>query len=784
MRPRWLEQPEIWVILVLLGAVVVAGGGTPIGVRGVILALVGAWVCLRPPVETPSRLFEGALLALLAIGIFSSFAPVSWLGRVAWRDDLARMGVALPATNATAPWLAAESVAQLVAGIVWLYVCWNLRLNHGSRKLALWSFAVLAALLSLVAAYGNLLHAKYPLATESVNFSFFPNRNQSALWYCLGGVVSFGLMVECLHRRRKSFVFAGVLLAPCVLALVLGHSRMAMALFTVGTVAAVWVRLGRDGAKYILQLLLPLAVVSLTIFFVVTDGQLYHPIPTLGTDRSSAPDFRLLLWHDTLVLAKNQPAGVGLGQFAQVYPQYRNFARTYQTVRHPDSDWFWLLGETGWVGLLAALVAVGALARRFLSKDGRANGPYRNLAMVCAGLFLMHSLVDVPAHRFGTWLLVCWLLGIAAPDAVPAIPTRIPRLVWRSAGIGLFALGIAWVAAQAGAPLNSTLSEERQYALSQTAEKDNDSAGLLSTSTNGAALQPLQWWPYFQRARAELLLDNNPNAAQSDFRIASFLEPTWSRVPYTEGLLWAPTNHLQAFAAWREALHREDATPEGLWRDIYEVMRSWPDCDDYATLISKTRPLFRWEFLSKEAAAKRIPKEMADELERDPKLAQYTPVQRKDILERWATCDPAAALAYLYSHPSIVRAAWQVEMAANAAARNFSEAIRLARANLPTAKLPNGAPHGPADEASLRLAFTRDPTYLTAAIALLHMEIDAEKYDAALATLNLLAKQPKPPTFVSWWQAELLARQGKMEDAWLALQPYLNYERNLPPPKP
>ncbi len=688
------------------------------------------------------------------------------------------MEVVLPATNATAPWLAAESLAQLAAGIVWLYMCWNLRLSHESRKRALWGLAALAAVLSAVAAYGNLLHAKYPLAEESVNFSFFPNRNQSALWYCLGGVVAFGLLVESLHRRRKRFIFAAVLLAPCVMALVMGRSRMAMALFAVGTVTVVWVRLGREGGKYILRLLVPLAAICVVVFFVFTDNDTLRRIPGFGENAGQTPDFRLRLWHDTLVMAKSQPVGVGLGQFAQVYPQYRNYARTYQTVIHPDSDWMWLLGETGWVGLLAGLVAVGALGWRFFDKDGQTNGPYRNLAAVCAGLFLLHSLVDVPAHRFGTWLLGCWLLGIAAPDGEQQVRTRVPRLVWRAAGVLLIATGILWLAAQFGAPLNSTLLEERQHALSQVAEKNNDQTGLLATAAKGAALQPLQWWPYFQRARAELTLENNPDAAQADFRVARYLEPTWSRVLYTEGLLWAPTNHAMAFAAWREALQRADDTPEGLWRNIYEAMRKWPDCDEYATIISKTRPLYRWEFLSRQVAPQRLPAEMADELDRDPTLAQYTADQRKDILNRWAAYAPAAALAYVKDHPTVVAEAWQIQMTADAALRNFAGAYQLAAENLAPADLPEISIDGLKDEAGLRLAFARDPTYLTAAVALLRLEVDAKEYGAALDTLDQLAKQPKAPAYVSWWRAKMLAQTGKMEEAWAALQPFLEYERN------
>ena len=789
--PKWLEQPEVLLVTVVLGAVVLLGGGMPVGARGVVLALTGAWVFLRPPAITPSRIFEMAVLALLAIGLFSSFAPVAWLRPMAWRADLAQLGVTLPPTNATAPWLAAESFGQLVAGVAWLYACWNLRLTHDSRKQALWGLAWVAALLSAGAVCGNLLHLRYPLGDESVNFSYFQNRNQSALWYCIGGLMAFGLLIEGLRRRRKRFMLAVLLLAPCLLAMAMGRSRMAMALFAVGTLAVMWVRVGRKAGKYILQVIVPLAAVCLVVFLIFTDNDTQRRIlPNLNENTAEAPasawkpDFRFYLWHDTLNLAKTQPAGVGLGQFSQVFPQYRDYSRSYQTVRHPDSDWMWLLGETGWAGLLAMLVAVGALGARFLSKEAQESSSYRNLAAVCAGLFLFSTVVDVPTHRFGTWMLEAWLVGLAAPDAAQPTRTWLPRLGWRLLGALLCGAGLLWLAAQAGLPYNSTLVEERALALSQRGERKMDDAMVFFAAQQGAAIEPMQWWPYFARARAQLTLRNNPNAALANFRVARFLEPTWSRVPYTEGLLWEPTSHAQAFAAWREAIRREDDTPEGLWRNIYDELHNWPDGDEYASVISKTRPLFRWDFLVYEVAPKRLPVEMADELERDPKLAKFTASQRTDILMRWAKYDASAALAYLQNQPRIVAASWKIRMTAESALGHFADALALAHASLPPMPLPTITTNNHLDEESLRSAFTHDPTYLAAGVSLLQRQIDAQDFDGALQTLEIFMKLKKPPVFVSWWRADLLARAGKMEEAWSALQPYLEYELSAAAPQP
>jgi len=777
-RHPYLEQPEIWIVPIVLAVVVLAGGGTPIWARALVLIVNGVWIFVRPPKETPSRWFEIALLALFGIGIFSSFAPVGWLRHMVWRDDLAGYGVTLPRVNSTAPWLAAEAVAQFVAGVAWLYSCWNIRLTHESRKLALWTLAALTAVLSAGAALGNLFQEKYPLGLEAMNFSYFPNRNESALWYCLGGIVAFGMLIEGLHRRRPRFMLAGVMLVPCLLALVTGRSRMSMLLFAVGTVAVLLVRLGRKSGKYIVGVLVPLAVLGVTMLIFFGDNDTLRRLPGLG-DAATSPEFRLKLWHDTVDMAKAQPAGVGLDQFADVFPQFRHAALSYQAVRHPDSDWMWLLGETGWLGLVAGLLTIGALAMVLMGKDARTSGPYRNLAALCVGLFLLNSLANVPSHRFGTWLLAPWLLAIAAPDQENPARSIIPRLIWRMAGMVLLVVGGLWLVAQAGWPLNSTLVAERAHDRASTAVVDKDSEALMAAAAAGARVRPLEWWPYFQRARGELVFQQNPEAAINDFRTARYLEPVWAQVPYMEGMLWERTNHVQAIAAWREALLRQDDVPEGVWRTIFDELHRWPDGEDYASILSKGNPLYRWEFLSKQISAKRFPTELADELAFDPELARYSETQRRDILVRWAEIDGVAALAYLDQHPKVVNESWQISMAAQVASGHQGEAFKIARDHLPALDIPQMTQYGSMDVDSLQQRFKEDPTDLEMGVGLLQSQLETKNDAAALATIEIMARQHNQPPFVSWWHAELLARAGRLDEAWDAFQPYMEYERQL-----
>jgi len=775
----WRERPEIWYVLAGLALTVLAGGGTTVWARALILICAGAWLWKRPPTETPSRLFDAALLVLVAAALVSSFAPAAWFGRVGWRLDAHDLGVALPATNAPSPWLAAEALAQLLAGAGWLYAWWNLRLDHENRKWALWGVAGLTTLLAIGLLVCSWLGWKYPLAEEARNFSYFPNRNQTALWFCLGGVVAFGMLLESLPRRRRAAgTAAGVMMVICLMALILSLSRMALALFALGCVLVVVVRFGRGAGNYAVRILVPLAVLgmSLVVFLERDTIQRFQHSATAGNER----EFRVELWQDTLGMVKAQPAGAGLGQFEDVYPQYRERAQVYTAVYHPDSDWVWLLGETGWAGVTAAAVAVGSLLVVFLGKPSRESGPYRHLAALCAALFFLHSLVDVPAHRFGTWLLAAWLLALAAPERA-ALPTLFPRWVFRALGLVLTAVGVAWLAAAAGLRVQTTVLQNRTMSDAEAAIGNGNATAALAAADSLIAVRPMRWEPYYDRARAELTINGDQDAALQDFRRARFLEPTWAGLPYKEGMLWVNYDPALAYAAWREALQLNDNVPDGTWHRIWGALKDVPGGDDYLSNLSKTRPEYRYEYLMS-VAPERFAAEWQEELAFDPLLAKYQdPVQRQSLLERWAELDGPAALDYVGKNPRLAPQTWLVQMRALAQSGRYDDALSLAQKRLPAAELPTAsmALYDNDSDSVLAEMFQNNPQDLVVGAVLLKRQLDAKDWSHAFETLDELNKLKLPPPFVSWWRAQLLEQQGHSAEAWEALQPYLEYQRKI-----
>jgi len=146
---------------------------------------------------------------------------------------------------------------------------------------------------------------------------------------------------------------------------------------------------------------------------------------------------------------------------------------------------------------------------------------------------------------------------------------------------------------------------------------------------------------------------------------------------------------------------------------------------------------------------------------------------------RWAEIDGTAALAFLDQHPKVVNESWQISMTAQVAIGRRGEAFKIARDHLPVMEVPQLTHFGPTDVESLQQRFKEDPTDLETGVALLQSQLETKNDAAALATIEIMVKQHNPPPFVSWWHAELLARAGRLDEAWDAFQPFMEYERQL-----
>jgi predicted Zn-dependent protease len=137
----------------------------------------------------------------------------------------------------------------------------------------------------------------------------------------------------------------------------------------------------------------------------------------------------------------------------------------------------------------------------------------------------------------------------------------------------------------------------------------------------------------------------------------------------------------------------------------------------------------------------------------------------------------------MQNNPRIVPEGWLVQVRGLAQLGRYGEALQLARKVIPPAPLPdfpNTAIYDDDDDARMTAMFRMNPRDMVVATILLKRLLQEESLDKALDTLNMmLDMKPAPPPFVSWWRAQVMDQLGHPDEAWTALQPYLEYQRKL-----
>lgn len=151
-------------------------------------------------------------------------------------------------------------------------------------------------------------------------------------------------------------------------------------------------------ARVILVGCLTLAAVALLLFIWLDPGDVTKRLEqTASSPKMSIAD-REKYAFDTFRMIRNYPiVGVGAGSFEAAYPAYQSFSSDL-VVNHVHNDYLEALAETGVVGFLLVLCAIGLFLRQvfFLSLH-RSNWIGVGAAVGCCGL-LIHSFSDFNLH--------------------------------------------------------------------------------------------------------------------------------------------------------------------------------------------------------------------------------------------------------------------------------------------------------------------------------------------------------------------------------------------------
>jgi tetratricopeptide (TPR) repeat protein len=543
-------------------------------------------------------------------------------------------------------------------------------------------------------------------------------------WLCLLGVYTAALAIN--RSRSGPLLFAGMTLAWALTATPPWKRKPE----TLATAVAVALLLG-------------------TIFLLTGRGV----ITRLAT--SPGMDFRLKIFSDTFRLILGSPwTGVGLGCFNPIFPMYRSLSVLQERVLHPESDWLWLMAETGLPGLLAAAGLAGWLGGR--AWRGLQHRPDRAmqlaLCVACLGM-LAHSFVDVPGHRLGTVMPALLLLGLAAGADEEGKPGRVSR----GAGLVVLLLGAGGLAAPAlRIPTPPPGGQQ-----------------LIEAQANGTDLRlalkwaPLDWRLYVERAQIEGGR-GQWTAALEDFRRARFLEPDYAGLPFEEGIYWLGVAPRFAAEAWEEALRR--ILPERR-SELYQNMMALAFAghpEMHAALWSLASPdsamqlvYFGW------AAPEEFRAQIGEVLREDPALSLFTPEQLGRLFPIWMAKGDAGQLANLLErHPQWLKAGYRTLAQYDAANGDLPDAVDLMERYLPPPRVPP-APAMSHDEAVSR--FAEDPGDLPAGMALYEQAMLAGREGDALEALRAMSGNPGCPGYVHYLEGQLLVKEQKTAEAWKAL---------------
>jgi len=673
---------------------------------------IGLLLILAPIKALPSQRLLVGLAGLLASAMLGFF-PGSWFGSSEWYLHLRRAIPGLPLTLSLQPFQTLLCFGIFLAST--LYGTWLIQWHPSNRTACLKLLVAGIALLAGIALMSDLLQFPIPFWHPRQGFGPFSNRNQTGALMGLGAIIALGLSASELRRRGWSSCLWIAALAFCLAALLRSNSRASLFLFLAGV--AMWficrsgitIRTFAVGGGVILLM----ATVALLV-----GGQVVGRLQEFLTDGAG---LRWNIYEDTARLIAAAPfGGVGLGNFAAIFPLFRNSSLNAMRVIHPESDWLWLVSETGIGSLLFCVLVIASLFSQ-PAKPACARERDAFLAGLVAVLaFLCHTFFDVPAHRLGTVLPALFVLALCTrPKLVFSGKSWVPWIS-RVAGIAVIALALflLQVASVEPPPLQAFARSEWHVVRTQIDQE--------------LKIAPLDWSLYVMRGSANVRAGNWLEAL-NDFRIARILEPKLAVVPYDEGCAWLGANSKLVGSAWKEALNRSPGDKD-LFLQMLDKSMSFPK------VLQSTLRLANERLDLALAALQRgyLDTTIFDFVE--SKRSQLTSEQQ-EILN--------SSESRRYGGEGDYRKAYEL-------GSRILEKITFPQRRQMTEK-------------ECRLALLQDPTDYSAAYnlcAILHSQV---RDDEMLLVLDSVIIQKSCPTYFYVMKGNLLAGRGDWSGAWRAI---------------
>ncbi len=784
-------------LLPLLG--VALGGGTTRWSQGIVLFLLGLILSVAPPRRSLGWKLHIVLAGLAGLAALA-FLPAHWFFRPAWRaamvDDF---GFLLPSTLSPQPWLTAESSLLLLAGICWFYLMAAVDWPTEERLRAGRIFA--GGVVVLAAGFVILLKLRIvvPIWPTERHFGPFPNRNQTANFLAIGALPVLACAQSAWRAGRRvsaSGWMAGWLVAA--LAAFTSFSRAGVVLLFAGTAVYLVVQAGRlrrreaGAPERVRQRLdrwrggaLAISLVSILLSaFLLFGGETLDrltPASARSTVQAVTTEFRLRIQGDALRLIAASPwCGLGLGNFASVFPLFRVNSALPARAIHPESDWLWVAAELGWPALILVLAGCVLLAPGIWPLRRAPDRALRTAAAVACAAFALHGCVDVSGHRLGTCLCALFVLGLALRGESPGTPAfrqtaRWPAPFFRVLGLVLMLAGGGWILeARHLVSLPGEESVQRMQAEAAAAEAKRDYAAVEHAMDQTLLWAPLDWSSYFTRAGALVYLGRDVDEAAADFRRARYLEPFIGELPLDEACIWMATGHSAlAVNALVEACRREPSRAGEYLDRVHGIAPQDALFQTQMAQIARLEPLLVLPFLN-DLEPPQSGQFIVSYLRAHPDLHQLSPTQQTKFFRFWAQRGDAAALAArMARRPDWQQIGWRWWADACAHTGGFQQACEIVNrfATPPVLPALAGTEELPAPD--LERAAAAAPGDPVLALRLYEARKRVGDPAAALAVVRGIAWRPDSPAYFHYLEALAAAGTGDWPASWNAWQDYL-----------
>ncbi len=443
------EGGALGIFILLIVAAPLAFGAVDRIVQIVLLLLLALGVFIFPPaVARPSPLGNRLIVASIAILLLKEFGPASIFGSTVWRKTLTEsFGLVFPWTHNPEPSRALDGLLAGIVAVVWFLWVRMIAINREHRIVMIWGMLASAAIVSIIsfATRGIDPQAIYGLRYTPgwVGFGPFPNRNHTACFLAMGIVLGAGCVAWA--GSRKKFPLMGVALVLSFVAfagLLATQSRGGVVVAFAGLVLFLVLVLFRFPSVRAFSIAAG-TVLMLCAVGIGFGGQvLGRFVSKEGGEVSTA--MRVHIWQDTFRVWKDAPVfGHGLGSFTQIFPIYQEVATGESIVLHPESSWLQWLVELGALPVLFCAIVTCAYVAPRLRVAYSANrsifmraGPF-----AAAAVLIIHSMFDVPAHRWGTagFALAALAVACAPSGSSGLLPST------RKASLVPIAIALFWM---------------------------------------------------------------------------------------------------------------------------------------------------------------------------------------------------------------------------------------------------------------------------------------------------------------------------------------------------